>query len=231
MGYVVMVGFKKSRNAGFGRKINQVLEGAWRIFQRDGYAGAGVDDIAMAAGVSKATLYAYFPDKRLMFQKAMQMAMERDHGKPLDSVQLDLPAERCLPSMTAEIAHWLNSEHEIRLSRLAIGEANRFPAIARAYHQRFEILLGTPLRERLEIFVKRHELQIEDTDLATRQLIGLCAMTAHDRIALRAAGTDATMIRRSAEMAATMFLRTYGRTAALAERRSEMFELNVASMR
>lgn len=226
-----MVGLKKSRNVGFGRKINQVLDGAWRIFQRDGYAGAGVDDIALAAGVSKATLYAYFPDKRLMFQKAMQMAMERNQAKPLDSVQLDLPADRCLPSMTAEIANWLNSEHEIRLSRLAIGEANRFPAVARAYHQRFETLLGTPLRERLETLVKRHELQIEDMNLATRQLIKLCGMTAHDRIAPRAAGTDAAMISRSAEMAATMFLCTYGQAAALAERRSDKRELDVASMR
>ena len=50
-----------------GRKFDQVLEGARTIFLRDGFDGASVDDIAKEAGVSKATLYSYFPDKRLMF--------------------------------------------------------------------------------------------------------------------------------------------------------------------
>jgi len=50
-----------------GRKFDQVLSGARDVFLRDGFEGASVDDIARAAGVSKATLYSYFPDKRLLF--------------------------------------------------------------------------------------------------------------------------------------------------------------------
>lgn len=226
-----MVRLKNSRNAVLGRKINQVLDGAWRIFQRDGYAGAGVDDIAQAAGVSKATLYAYFPDKRLMFQKTMQAAMERYQAKPLDSVPLDLPAASGLPRMTTEITGWLNSDHEIRLSRLAIGEANRFPAIAKSYHQRFETLLGHPLRDRLEMFVNRRELEMEDMTLAARQLIRLCGLAVHDRAAARATGTDAATIHRSAEMAATMFLRAYGPDTRMADQRSGQRNADVAPMR
>mgnify|MGYP000323024766 CR=1 FL=1 len=52
-----------------GRKFDQVLAGARDIFLRDGFEGASVDDIARAAGVSKATLYSYFPDKRLLFME------------------------------------------------------------------------------------------------------------------------------------------------------------------
>ena len=40
-----------------GRKFDQVLDGAREIFLRDGFEGASVDEIARAAGVSKATLY------------------------------------------------------------------------------------------------------------------------------------------------------------------------------
>ena len=39
----------------------------FNVFLRDGFDGASVDDIAREAGVSKATLYSYFPDKRLLF--------------------------------------------------------------------------------------------------------------------------------------------------------------------
>ena len=52
-----------------GRKFDQVLEGARRIFMRDGFEGASVDDIARSAEVSKATLYSYFPDKRILFSE------------------------------------------------------------------------------------------------------------------------------------------------------------------
>ena len=50
-----------------GRKWDQVLDGARTVFMRDGFEGASVDDIVREAGVSKATLYSYFPDKRLLF--------------------------------------------------------------------------------------------------------------------------------------------------------------------
>ena len=52
-----------------GRKFDQVLDGARTVFLADGYEGASVDAIARAAGVSKATLYSYFPDKRLLFME------------------------------------------------------------------------------------------------------------------------------------------------------------------
>lgn len=48
-----------------GRKFDQVLEGARVVFMRDGFEGASVDDIAREAGVSKATLYSYVPDKQI----------------------------------------------------------------------------------------------------------------------------------------------------------------------
>ena len=50
-----------------GRKWAEVLDGARTVFLRDGFEGASVDDIVREAGVSKATLYSYFPDKRLLF--------------------------------------------------------------------------------------------------------------------------------------------------------------------
>ena len=60
-----------------GRKFLQVLEGARTIFLRDGFEGAAVDDIAREAGVSKATLYSYFPDKRIMFMEVFRSELTR----------------------------------------------------------------------------------------------------------------------------------------------------------
>ncbi|MBD0354642.1 MAG: helix-turn-helix transcriptional regulator, partial [Rubrobacteraceae bacterium] len=48
-------------------KRDQILDGARRVFLRDGFAGASTDDIAAEAGVSKRTLYAYYPSKEDLF--------------------------------------------------------------------------------------------------------------------------------------------------------------------
>lgn len=55
-----------------GRKFDQVLDGARRIFLRDGFERASVDDIARESGVSKATIYAYVGDKERLFLEVMR---------------------------------------------------------------------------------------------------------------------------------------------------------------
>ena len=60
-----------------GRKWSQVLDGARTVFMRDGFEGASVDDIVREAGVSKATLYSYFPDKRHLFTEVARIECER----------------------------------------------------------------------------------------------------------------------------------------------------------
>ena len=57
-----------------GRKVEQVLAGAHDVFMAEGYEGANVDAIAKAAGVSKATLYSYFPDKKSLFAAVARAA-------------------------------------------------------------------------------------------------------------------------------------------------------------
>ena len=54
-----------------GRKFDQVLAGAREVFLANGFEGASMDDIARVAGVSKATLYSYFPDKRILFTEVV----------------------------------------------------------------------------------------------------------------------------------------------------------------
>ena len=60
-----------------GRKFDQVLEGARQVFMADGFESANVDDIARVAGVSKATLYSYFPDKALLFSEVARCECDR----------------------------------------------------------------------------------------------------------------------------------------------------------
>lgn len=226
-----MIVTKRRGNAVFGRKAEQVLNGALRIFLRDGYAGAAVDDIVRSAGVSKATLYAYFPDKRLLFETAMQNALKRDCTHPLAEIGNDLPAEKAVPRITAAMTAWLRSDRETDLFRVAIGESNRFPDIAATYHERIEALLEHPLREHLDRFVARRELAVDDIALAAKQLIGLCGIAFHDRAASGTTLETEMPVKRTAETAATMFLRTYGTGIDPQSRQQDVREDRIMSSR
>ncbi|MEV7866364.1 TetR family transcriptional regulator [Streptomyces sp. NPDC088124] len=55
----------------------RILEAAMDEFIRHGVGGARVDRIARNAGASKERLYAYFGDKRTLFDEAVRGAVER----------------------------------------------------------------------------------------------------------------------------------------------------------
>ena len=72
-----------------GRKFDQVLAGARAVFMADGFEGASVDEIARVAAVSKATLYSYFPDKRLLFMEVANAECQRQSREAMDSIDMD----------------------------------------------------------------------------------------------------------------------------------------------
>ena len=49
-----------------------VLAAAVRLFARNGYEGASMDDIAAAAGITKPVLYDHFKSKHMMFQAVLE---------------------------------------------------------------------------------------------------------------------------------------------------------------
>ena len=106
-----------------GRKFLQVLEGARAIFLRDGFEGAAVDDIAREAGVSKATLYSYFPDKRVMFMEVFRNELAREAADASALIEVDLPVEQVLPFIVQIVSAHMISEFGLRIFRVSVGEA------------------------------------------------------------------------------------------------------------
>lgn len=194
-----------------GRKFNQVLEGARAVFLRDGFEGASVDEIAREASVSKATLYSYFPDKRLMFVEVFRAELQRESGIARGLVDIDLPAVQVLPFIVQLIAGHLVSDFGVRVFRLSISEAERFPALAAEYYETGPVLLRNMLCEFLRKAVARGELEIDDLELAADQLIELSSASIHDRaILLGPQSVDEAQLRRTSEGAMRMFMAAYG---------------------
>lgn len=203
-------GRRPPTNARRGRKFLQVLEGARRIFLRDGFDGASVDDITREAGVSKATLYSYFPDKRMMF---MEVFRHEIGGEPVDDALAgaDLPVEQVLSVIVQTISAQMTSEFGLRFFRVSVSEAERFPMLAREYYESGPALLRQRLIRQLERAVQRDELRIPDLELAADQLIQLACAGVQDRaLFLGPQSVSAELLGKANHGAVAMFLACYG---------------------
>lgn len=194
-----------------GRKFAQVLEGARKVFMRSGFEGASVDEIAREANVSKATLYSYFPDKRLMFIEVFRAELSRDMANASGLVELELPVEQVLPFIVQLISSYIVSEFGVRVFRVSVGEAERFPALAREYYEAGPVNLRDQLVSYFKRCVGRGELAITDFELAADQLIALSGSSVQDRAVLL--GLDCIekeRLQRVIQGAVRMFLACYG---------------------
>lgn len=194
-----------------GRKFAQVLEGARKVFLRDGFEGASVDDIAREAGVSKATLYSYFPDKRLMFMEVFREELKRETQDAEALVDYSQSPEKVLPFVVQMLAAHLTSDFGVRTFRMAVGESERFPMLAREYFASGPDSLRGMISAYFRKCVERGELEIDDTDLAASQLVELTSADIHDRaIFLGPDEVSDAQLQRVCEGALRVFMAAYG---------------------
>ncbi|MBO6774688.1 MAG: TetR/AcrR family transcriptional regulator [Marinibacterium sp.] len=157
-----------------GRKFQQVLDGAREVFLRDGFEGASVDDIARVAGVSKATLYSYFPDKRLLFSEITQTECNAMAERALNLIDETNPPREVLTIAASQIVPFLLSEFAQRIFRICMAERDRFPELARAFYAAGPGMGRQRLAEYLELSTARGELVIDDVQMAAEQFSELC---------------------------------------------------------
>jgi TetR/AcrR family transcriptional repressor of mexJK operon len=168
-----------------GRKFDQVLAGARLVFLRDGFEGASVDEIARVAGVSKATLYAYFPDKRLLFLEVAKSECLRQANEAEALIDDTQSPEQVLTFAAGRIADYMLSDFGLRIYRIALTESARFPEIGRAYYESGPVILRTSFGKYLKTAVARGELAIPDIDLAADQFAELCKAGIMNRMMFR----------------------------------------------
>lgn len=194
-----------------GRKFDQVLIGARTVFMRDGFARASVDDIAREAGVSKATIYAYFPDKQLLFLEVAGMECRRQVDDVEASMTADVPVRTMLTDAGERIAAVMMSETGRQVFRIVIAEAEHFPGLAQEmYDFGPGVVLGR-LARGLQGYVDAGDLAIPDVELAAHQFVQLCRAPIHDRIVFgMAKSIKPEEVRRGIDGAVDMFMAFYG---------------------
>ena len=157
-----------------GRKFDQVLAGARDIFMTDGFEGASVDDIARAAGVSKAPLYSYFPDKRLLFMEVAKTECVRQAETAVETIDMSQSVGIVLTEAAIQMVNFFTSDFGQRVFRLCVAESDRFPELGREFYQSGPALVRDRLIEFMKVGISRDELAIDDLPLAADQFSELC---------------------------------------------------------
>ena len=119
------------------RKRAAILEAAHDLFLQKGYAGTSMDDVAARAAVSKQTVYKNFADKQRLFTEVITS----DVGRIEASTQAQMAAMPDSSDLAADLrafARWhladVMQPGRLRLRRMLIGEAERFPELAQAWY-------------------------------------------------------------------------------------------------
>jgi TetR/AcrR family transcriptional repressor of mexJK operon len=193
-----------------GPKCAQVLEGARKVFMDRGYEGASVDEIARAAGTSKATLYSYFPDKRQLFEAVMQAECGRT-GEVLPTGPADEPLEAALRRMARGFSAFLFSPGAQEMFRVCIAEAGRFPELGAAFHATGPAQAHARLAGFFEAARDRGELAVDDPATAAEQFAALCKAGLFLRALLGGPPPVPAEVERVADEAVRTFLARYGK--------------------
>jgi AcrR family transcriptional regulator len=112
-----------------------ILAAALSEFSARGFAAARLDDVALAAGIAKGTIYLYFRDKETLFQELIRSEMSPVVTTLETALELDLPvrvvAERAVELFVREIYGTRRRD----IVRLIISEGPRFPQLAEFYYR------------------------------------------------------------------------------------------------
>jgi AcrR family transcriptional regulator len=156
-------------------KRKQIMEGARRVFLKDGFDGASIGDIVRAAGISKGTLYAYFPSKEKLFE-ALIFETRRTQAEALFVLDDEQDADpgRVLTKLGVTFVEMLVQPDNIAFLRVVIGASGKFPELGRIFYDAGPRYGVERLGRYLKHLTERGALNVGDPELAARQFLDLC---------------------------------------------------------
>lgn len=164
---------RRARRLGSG---DAILEAATRLFLEKGYQATSTDEIAAAAGVSKQTIYTHFAKKEELFARLVLGNAERADAFVADIPSIARGADDLAAGLGELAGRYLRlviRPEVLRLRRLVIGEASRFPELARAYFEAVPERVYQALSGLFAELGREGRLRVTDPELAAHHFAWL----------------------------------------------------------
>jgi TetR/AcrR family transcriptional repressor of mexJK operon len=197
------------------RKRKAILEAATTVFLRDGYLGAGMDEIALRADVSKQTIYKQFTSKEALFIEIVagltNAGSDRVHGYIPELA----PGEDLLAYLEDYAYRQLSivlTPRLMQLRRVVIGEARRFPELGKALYESGPRRAMAAMAAMFQHLADRRLLRIDDAAVAAAHFNWLVMSQPLNQAMLLgdAAIPAPAALRRHAADGVRVFLAAYG---------------------
>lgn len=165
----------------------EIVAAALEVFAERGFAATRLDDVASRAGVSKGTLYLYFPNKEELFKAVIRAAIVPN----LELAERMLaeaqgPSFAILETLLNTIAARILRTRVAVIPKLIIAEAGNFPDLARFYYDEVIRRGFAVLAALLARGIERGEFRPVDIDATVRLIIAPMLMSALWRSAFEA---------------------------------------------
>ena len=170
----------------------QILEAALEVFGEHGLAAARLDDIARRAGVSKGTIYLYFPSKEALFAEMIREKVLVLFETEADRFRQPPTAEGQLREYMRALWEYVRSPMFPTVHRLMTAELVKFPELVRFYVTEVASRSTRLVTEILRRGVEAGEFRPLDVDASARMLHALFIMhgqwCAHRELFVQVAG-------------------------------------------
>ena len=201
------------------RKRTAIIEAAHELFLQKGYAGTSMDDVAARAAVSKQTVYKNFADKQRLFTEVITS----DVGRIESTTEAQMAAMPDSTDLAGDLRAFARDHlagvmqpGRLRLRRMLIGEAERFPELAQAWYASGPERSCAEFAGWFAAWDRRGLLRVPDPMLAAQQFNWLVLSIPLNKAMANA--TDEPLFTRAeldhyADEAVRVFLAAYGAPA------------------
>ena len=150
----------------------ELLDAALDLFVEKGFAATRAEEVAARAGVSKGTLFLYFPSKEELFKAVVRenisgrFAEWNEEFETFEGTSADM-VRYCMQVWWERIG----ATRASGITKLIISEARNFPDIAAFYQQEVIRHANDLIRRMLQLGIARGEFRPLDLDYAVFSII------------------------------------------------------------
>lgn len=158
-----------------------IVAAAAELFLHSGYGAVSMDAIAAEAGVSKRTVYSYFPGKDALFAAVMTQHCGRVSGDDVWVLDPQIEPREMLMDRGKHFLRLITSREAVALFRIVTAEADRFPELGPIFFESGPKCWAGSFEAYLREQDKRGRLRVPNPETAAKFLFSLLKDPLHMR--------------------------------------------------
>ena len=150
----------------------ELLDAALDLFVEKGFAATRSEEVALRAGVSKGTLFLYFPSKQELFKAVVRENIVRLQTEGLEEVaRFEGPSAQLLEHLVLEWWRRYGATKASGISKLVMSESSNFPELARFFQDEVVTPGHALVRSVLQRGISRGEFRRVDLDMSVHSVL------------------------------------------------------------